>query len=213
MPVWVEYRKRSGARAAVNSTDPSTEPFEVATMQNKDITESEKTSRIRLPNTCPENRRQFTHVRMLTQVEPDAWSAAGFHGALFPAGGRIPAAELREHPVCLEFAGPQGTWRERHHENEGLWILWRWDWADREWREIARALAVGSEWALILREPAIRALQSPGETADPHNRGREVSEQVLAAIESALAPEPPAVRRAVLCAVYDRMAGRLAAAA
>jgi hypothetical protein len=136
---------------------PQQDANEVAIMQNNNITEIDKM--IRLPNTCPENRRQFTHVRMLTQVEPDAWSAAGFHGALFQPGGQILAAELREHPAALEFAGPQGTWRQRNRERENLWILWRYDRVARDWREIARALAVGSEWALILREPAIRALQ------------------------------------------------------
>jgi hypothetical protein len=197
----------------MNSAGPGTEPFEVATMQNHNIIESEKLSSIRLPNTSPQNHRQNTHVRMLTEVEPDAWSGAGFHGTLFQPGTRISRAELGEHPVLLEFAGPQGNWRQRHRESEGLWILWRWDRPAEEWREIARAVSRDWHWALVLREPAIRALHPREEDVDPCDRGREVSEQILASIESTLAPELPAVRKVVLCAVYDRMAGRLAAAA
>ena len=76
--------------------------------------------------------------------------------------------------MLLEFAGPQGTWRQRNHESENLWILWRYNQEAQEWREIARAVSQDWSWALTLREPAIRALQPPGETADAHDRGREV---------------------------------------
>ena len=118
--------------------------------------------------------------------------------------------DLGERPVLLEFAGPQGNWKRR--ERESLWILWRFDSAARDWREIARASAFGPEWAVILRGPAIKALQ-PEVQPDPTERGREVAAEILQAIDFALSPEVPAVRKAVLCEVYDRMAGCLAAAA
>ena len=66
--------------------------------------------------------------------------------------------------------------------------------------------------AAILRGPAIKALQ-PQVQADPTERGREVASEILRAIDSTLSPEAPAVRKAVLCEIYDRMAGCLAAAA
>ena len=94
---------------------------------------------VRLPNTCPENRRQFTHCKLLTAVHPESWNAAGFEGTLFETGSRIKQELLREKPVLLEFCGPQGAWKRRPREN--LWILWRYDQESQDWREIARALA------------------------------------------------------------------------
>ena len=179
-------------------------------MQYHDITKNDKPTTIRLPNTSPQNRRQFTHVRMLTRVDPDSQCGVGFNGKLYGAGARVTTADLGAHPVALEFAGPQGPWKCRARDN--LWILWLYSWDTREWREIARASAFGSEWAAILRGPAIKALQ-PQVQPDPTERGREVASEILRAIDSALSPEAPAVRKAILSAIYDRMAGRLAAAA
>lgn len=181
-------------------------------MQIQTITEiSRPANIIRLPNTCPGNRRQFAHIKLLTEVSADAWCAAGFQGTLHQPGAQIPAPGPSARLVALEFAGPQGTWKCRRREN--LWILWRYDQPTRSWREIAQALAFGWEWAPVLRGPAIQAMRPRAPEADPRDRGREVSEQVLAAIDSALAPELPAVRKVILCAIYDRMAGCLAAAA
>src|ERR1035441_6601687 len=120
---------------------------------------SSRGSTIQLPNTCPENhRRYYTHIRLVTEVSPDAWNGAGFDGRLFPPGSRVAPEDLGACPVLLEYAGPQGTWRQRR-QRENLWILWRYDQDLKEWREIARALSFDWHWALILREPAIRALQ------------------------------------------------------
>jgi hypothetical protein len=163
---------------------------------------------IRLPNTSPENRRSYTHVKLLTAVHPQAWNAAGFEGTLYAAGARIPAAELPRGAIALEYAGPQGAWKRRPREN--LWILWRYDQEAGDWREIARALSFGWEWALILRGPAIEALR-PAETP-LRDRGREVAAELLRTIDSAVSLELPAVRKAVMSAVYDSLAGRLAAA-
>jgi hypothetical protein len=166
---------------------------------------------IRLPNTSPENRRSYTHVKLLTAVHAQAWNAAGFEGVLYAAGARIPAAELPRGAILLEYAGPQGTWKRRPREN--LWILWRYDQESHGWREIARALAFGWEWALILRQPAIEALRPPAAERPLVDRGREVTAALLRTIDSAVSRELPAVRKAVMSAVYDSLAGRLAAEA
>jgi hypothetical protein len=168
---------------------------------------------IRLPNTSPENRLSYTHVKLLTAVHPQAWNAAGFEGTLHAAGGRIPAAELPRGAIALEYAGPQGAWKR--HPRENLWILWRFDQEAQDWREIARASAFGWEWALILRQPAIEALRPPAAEA-PRGagaRGREVTAELLRTIDSAVSLELPAVRMTVLASVYDSLAGRLAAEA
>jgi hypothetical protein len=166
---------------------------------------------IRLPNTCPANRRQFTHCKLLTVVHPEAWNAAGFEGTLFQPGSRIKQELLREKTVLLEFCGPQGAWKRRPREN--LWILWRYDQASQDWREIARASAFGWEWALILRQPAIEALRPLAAEAPSRDRGRELTAELLRTIDSAVSLERPAVRMTVLASVYDLLAGRLAAEA
>ena len=170
---------------------------------------------IRLPQTCPENKRHFTHVRILTAVDPEAWNAAGFDGPLYRPGARVDAAALGARPILLEFAGPQGKWRPGR-QRDSLWLLWRYDGQLQVWVEIARALSRDWSWALVLRGPAIAALR-PDHLADAGNmvdegaRGREVTEELLRAIDTALAVERPAVRALVLTSIYDLVAGRLVA--
>jgi hypothetical protein len=119
-------------------------------------------------------------------------------------------AELGENPIVLECAGPQGPWRGgRNRPN--LWILWRYDRPAGRWQEIARALSTNWDWALVLREPAIRALRPVPDIADFSARGREVTEELLRAIDAMLVPELPAVRALVLTSIYDRMAGKIVA--
>lgn len=99
-------------------------------------------------------------------------------------------------------------------QRETLWILWRYDWKVRDWREIARALATDWTWALVLRGPALRALHQVAlTTVDANQRGREVSDELIERIDAALATEPAAVRALVLTTIYDRVAGRIVSAA
>jgi hypothetical protein len=170
---------------------------------------------VRLPNTSPQNARarsSFAHIRLLTSVSPTAWCAAGFEGSIHKPGAQLTDDELGSNPVLLECAGPQGSWRAGKHR-ETLWLLWRWDVELKDWCEIARAQAFDWSWAKILREPAIRALTpvvSP--PIDPIARGREVTEELLQRIDTALVTELPAVRALVLTSIYDRVAGRIVAA-
>jgi hypothetical protein len=188
----------------------------VAHVQNQNTTLADRASGIvGLPNTSPQNRRSFTHVRIVTRVDADAWNGAGFHGALFQPGARIPTAELPPAAVALEYCGPQGTWRQRNREREFLWILWRYDWEAADWREIARAVSRDWHWALVLRAPAILALGRPAvdlAEVDPVERGQAVTDELLAGIDSAVSLELPAVRMAVLTSIYDSLAGRIVAA-
>ncbi len=45
--------------------------------------------------------------------------------------------------------------------------------------------------------------------ADPSKRGREVADELLRGIDSALLLELPEVRTLVLTSIYDQMAGRI----
>jgi hypothetical protein len=167
---------------------------------------------IPLPNTCPQNRAHFPHVKLLCGVSPDTWSGFGFKGKIYQAGRRVSAEELGENPVALESAGPQGT--HKHGKKRAyLWILWRYDWQEKAWKEIARTCALGPEWVTVLREPAIEALRPEAALqANSIDRGREVSDGLLQTIDDALVMELPAVRAMALASLYDQVAGRLAAA-
>jgi len=168
---------------------------------------------IHLPNTCPANKRDYTHVRLITGVNADAWNGAGFRYRLFKPGAVVEAEDLGEQPVLIEYAGQQGTWKAGKHR-ESLWVLWRFDADAKDWREIARALAFGPEWAPILRDPAIQAMRPAAATegVNPMVRGREVAASLLTVIDEAMVMELPAVRVMVLNTIYDGMAGRVAAA-
>jgi hypothetical protein len=152
-------------------------------------------------------------VRLLTGVNADAQNGADFRYRLFKSGASVKSEDLGEQPVLIEFAGSQGSWRRGKHR-EFLWILWRFDTAENDWREIARALAYGPEWAPILRDPAIQAMRSVAATSEPNPmvRGREVAAGLLTAIDEAMVMELPAVRMLAIHAIYDGMAGRVAAA-
>lgn len=165
--------------------------------------------RVHLPNTSPGNRRGNSYVRVLHRVHAEAWNLSGFDGPLYPAGGKVPLDELLKHPVVIECAGPQGTFKRGQHRH-WLWVLWRWDAQEHVWREIARALALNSSWVAILREPAIRAIggESPG-AADLELRAREVAERIMIEIGDALAAENHEVRRQAMASIYERLAGRI----
>jgi hypothetical protein len=170
---------------------------------------------VRLPNTSPQNSRarsSFAHIRLLTAVSPTAWNASGFEGAIYKPGAQLTDEELGPNPVLIECAGPQGSWRAGKHR-ETLWLLWRFDFDAKDWREICRAQAFDWSWAVVLREPAIRALTpAASPSIDPIARGREVTEELLQRIDTALVTELPAVRALVLCDLYNRVAGRIVAA-
>lgn len=138
------------------------------------------------------------------------WACMG--GKIYKTGARVTAEELGERPVLLEYAGPQGEWK-RGKKREVLHILWRYDWEEGAWKEIARAFAFGSEWVAVLREPAIRALKPVnGAEVNSVDRGREVSDKLVQAIDDALEGELPEVRAAALAVLYGQVAARLVAA-
>src|SRR5690242_7481374 len=163
-----------------------------------------------LPNSCPENRRQHTHLKLLTRVDPDAPFNLGFEGRILWPGAQLPESELPAPAVVLEYAGPQGK-AVRGKSREHLYILWRYDYQERAWVEVARALAMGWEWAQILRKSAVLELEPPvTESVDETRRGREVADELLAVIDYRLAKEPDQARIVALTAIYDQVEGRIA---
>ena len=135
----------------------------------------------------------------------------GFEGKIHKPGSSVDASELSQNAVALECAGPVGKWT-RGKKLETLWILWRFDWEKFCWWEIARAQALGWEWAEVLRGPAIRALNPKPALVDVLARGRELADEILSLVDTKLASENQDLRALVLSRVYEYVAGRIAAA-
>lgn len=166
---------------------------------------SPRAGTIKLPATYPRNRNQQSFVRILTAVSPGAWNGSGFSGSLHKAGAQVVAEVVRAHPVALECAG-----RSPEDKRYWLWVLWRWDAEAKKFFEIARATALDWTWAVILRDPAIRALEPRREAVDQRDRAGACLEEVLQTLDGALSRELPTVRTLVLSALYDRLSGQLA---
>jgi hypothetical protein len=166
---------------------------------------------VRLPQSSARSGYNLAHVKLLASVTTAGYGH-GFEGKLFRPGAKVRADELGANPVAIECAGPVGAYKHGKHRPT-LWILWRYDFELRSWVEIARAQALDSSWALVLREPAIRALLpvSP-EILDASARGRELGDEIVAAIDDKLYVEDLAVRALALARVYDCVAGRIVAA-
>src|SRR5262249_52380540 len=90
-------------------------------------------------------------------------------------------------------------------------MLWSLDVDGLEWHELARARASDTSWTASLREAAARALHPRPELVDIVQRGREVSEALIGAIQSRLNAETPEVQAAALLSMYDQVAGMLSA--
>src|SRR5437660_46024 len=109
---------------------------------------AERPRLVYLPNTCPENRKHHTHLKLLTSVDPLAEHNLGFEGRVLWPGTRLAETEISPRSVVLEYAGPQGQWK-RGKQRPHLYILWRYDPERRDWIEIAQAQAIDWSWAVV----------------------------------------------------------------
>ncbi len=127
-------------------------------------------------------------------------------GSVHKAGSYLSPQALGSNPIVLECAGPQGKGSHR----EILWILWRYDWSAEQWVEIARAQSIDASWTVVLREPALAALNPRPELFDIGKRAGQFAERIAGDIDRALELESEPVRACALSLVYDRVAGRIA---
>jgi hypothetical protein len=164
---------------------------------------------VQLPRSSTRLEKRWAHLKLITAIRPIEASCA-FEGKIYPPGGLIPIEAMGERPVLLECAGPVGRGR-RGRLRELLWILWEYDWESEEWRELARAQARDSSWAMALREPALRAMQKErAELVDLIDRGQKLAAEIMESIDIRIEPERESVRAGALNSVYDQVAGRLA---
>jgi hypothetical protein len=165
-------------------------------------------STIALP--CSSTRLQKGNVscRLLGSVNRYANYAFGFEGRLYQPGAHIPMAELPNPAVVLECAGPQGAYR-RGKQRETLWILWRYDRGLSQWIELGRAPSLNWEWALTLREPAAKALETDGGFYDVIEKSSTLAAEIMAVIDAKLQPQREDLRVNVLASIYQTVACRM----
>jgi hypothetical protein len=169
---------------------------------------------IQLPRSSGRANRTYASVKLVTRILPSAHYNLGWEGRKYPPGALVERSELIENAIALECAGPQGTFkRGLAFRRDWLWILWRYNWQRGEWVEVARALAINWEWALVLRQPAIQLLYPKPEFFDLLQRGKDVASEVMGLIEQHLQGEDLSVRVNALASIYDQVAGRIAEAA
>lgn len=120
--------------------------------------------RVRIPRSSA-RRVEACYAKLLERVEPDAHDGFGYLGSFLKPGSTIEESELwptPHHPpvpVILEccLLGESG-WG--HKRSLFTYILWKY--SAGKFEEIARTKAQHWEWAIELREAAIRALEVRG---------------------------------------------------
>jgi hypothetical protein len=170
---------------------------------------------IRLPRSSPRGCRDC-FVKLLSSVDPDATHAFGFEGRYFRAGSLVSLAALRpgpeypETPVVLEYATLPAPGR---HRRDSVYILWRWDAAAGEWRELARSICESWQWASDLRPVAVRALKEARSAAVLQivPDVRVVAARIAEVLERELRGLEPHDRFRVVSLLHDRLAARLCA--
>jgi hypothetical protein len=166
--------------------------------------------RIQVPSSGNRKDRGRVFAKLLEHVEREALAGFGFDGKLCVPGEWIDSEDLPEHPAILECAGPLGEWK-RGKQRAMLWILWRLDRAAWEWIEVARAQAIGWEWALVLREPAWRCLNPDPGLYDVIEKGNTLALAIMAAIDGHLKDEDYNLQASVLSLIHERICGRMVA--
>jgi hypothetical protein len=177
-------------------------------MQSRPEQSANPPRRIQLPRSSTRLERPQVYVRIVTAMHQEAWGAVTYDGPLHAPGAVVDFASLPDPAVAIECAGPVGVWQRGKHR-EILYILWVWDSRRLEWREIARALALNWAWTSMLREACYQALHPRPELVDVIQRSRDVTEEILQAIERRLDSEMREVRASVLHSVYEQVAGRI----
>lgn len=165
---------------------------------------------IQLPRSAPRARRHMAWVKVLTRIRESLGLGAQFEGRLYAPGAVVGRDELGPYAVVLEFAGPAGRPGHGHSRTEQLWILWQYDFKRSEWRELARAVAIGAEWAAVLHPAALQALYPSPSVYDVVERSRTAAEAIMDLVMGCLEQEPGPVKVQALAAVYHEVAGRIA---
>jgi hypothetical protein len=167
--------------------------------------------RAHIPHTSP-SRREPTYARLIRGVcnQP---AGLAFEGKLFRCGIAIddselwPDAEYPPTPLLIEFAG-RGKIGWGHNRSTWLYILWRYDREEREWRELCRASAVGAEWVEYLKPAVLAELRN--EPRCPVEAAMRASGKVLVLLDGELGRLSDEERRLAMTLLYEQFTARLA---
>jgi len=164
--------------------------------------------RIALPRSSTRLQQNVAYIKIVTRIRTESWGGVAFDGTLYTPGRVVDLESLPRPLIAIECAGPIGAWR-RGKRRETLYILWRFDVALQEWREIARAQAEDWRWSVALRDAAHQALHPRPELVDVIKQSRELADEILGLIDNRLRDAAPDVKTSALHAVYEEVAGRI----
>lgn len=182
-------------------------------------TVSARADSISLPATAPRSARRakMCFLKLLSSVDPDATHGFGFKGTFFRPGEIVGSARLRpsleypEIPIVLEQSLAPAHGIPGHRRCDTITILWRWDAALNEWRELGRSVSVGCEWAIEMRPLAIRALaEARGRTAALIDE-RAIVSRISEFLDHEVSVLGPSDRLRLLSVIHDQLAMRLCA--
>lgn len=161
---------------------------------------------VRLPHSAT-RRGGVTYARLLEAVMPDrTWGGWKFEGRVLRPGALVPLIEIEERGLLLECAGA-GLGGRGHVRAPVLYVLWRYDTATGNWREVARAASVNHDWTIDLGPIARRELAPDRPILmDPMASAARVVE----VLERELEPLEFKARVLVVRAVEDRLAAGMA---
>jgi hypothetical protein len=175
----------------------------------------EQDSLIRLPPGSAGRSKQ-AYIKLLSRVDPDAQNGFGYEGLFLHIGSWVSSAPLRptsaypEIPVLLEHGLMPARGIIGHRRSDSLYVLWRWETAAREWRELGRAVAESWEWAIELRPLAIRALAQE-KAAECAPDLPALASEINTFLDSRLKILKPPDRARLLGILHDQFASRLSA--
>lgn len=170
---------------------------------------------MRVPRTSPRRPSGLIYAKILRRVAPRAATGFGYEGTFVRPGAEMPLSDLgladgQRALVLLECAGNQGRARG-HVRTEQLYVLWSCDLATLEWRELARALAPSWQWAAELAPIARQALrEARGPEMDVLPPLADITARIAAVLDHELESLEAADRVAVIAALHDQVAARLA---
>jgi len=168
--------------------------------------------RIHLPRSSTRLALPYVYCKLIEDIVPQPFSACRFEGRIYRPGAPIDLEGLPCPAVVIECIGPLGAFvaRRSSRRRDYGYILWSFDFANYEWREIARAQAPDATWTAALKDPAWRALHPRPELVDLVRQSQDAADELLDAIDKRLRAEMPEVKMNALYSIYERVAGRIA---
>jgi hypothetical protein len=173
---------------------------------------------IRLPrSSAPRERNCF--LKLLYRVDPEADHGFGFEGIILKPGSVVAPSQLRpddrfpETPVLLEYTPGEAYGPAGRRRRDAIYILWLYNQAKDDWREMGRAVSYSWEWAVELRPLAARTLKEARSSVEIAKLTDvpAIAERIATFLDHELTPLDPCDRLRVIGVLHDQFASRLVA--